>query len=87
MCCLVRHGLSPALVELGVEAESPILISRGAKRYSRAHVVFELDSRVLRLSNICGERDKEVAGYALLNGNTSPGVLLISSQFWIDCEL
>src|SRR5579884_396873 len=85
--CVGTIRPSPALVKFRVEAESAVLVARAAERDSRAHVVFQLDGRVLRLCDVRRECDEEIAGYTLLNRDTSSGVLLIASQFGIDRQL
>src|SRR5947209_9909211 len=83
----VAREVSPVLMNLGIEAKSAILVARPAERNPRVEVVLQFDGRILRLGHVRGEGHEQVAGYALLNGDASTGVLLVVSQFGIDRKL
>src|SRR3954464_832894 len=86
----VYHGgllLSPALMNLGKESKSAILVARAADRDSRVQVILHLDGRILRLGNVSSEGHEQITGDTLLNRDASTWVLLIASQFGIDGKL
>lgn len=82
---------APALKVLVIpsfHSKSSILVARASDRPFRVEPVFNLDGLVLRRRNIRGKCDQQVAGDALLDGDSRSWILsAVRARSGIDLQL